>query len=259
MKSGGNDRGGEAVLHTQQLQIAGEGKHTERGLPLKTQVPSVKGLANVRLTDEEKTQIQRIESARQRGKLLTGAGVSQVAEEEQGSQTERAIMPSKFATQKLSSDVKKRGSGSSVGALVSKVREQLESVAHNKSLSSWWLHVEHEQGEGGLTIGALQQGMVQAGVSPEDAGMLLQAILENRLGSAGSTIPGDRAPERADFLSALLSPGKLPQKSLDAAQRRLLQGNAWWSEGQISSNFRISQVQEGISNRDANTILAMRH
>jgi len=238
------------------LTIEGESKLEPQ---LKPQL--LQGTAGEGLTDAEKVEILRRNQHARQHAIITGKAMGQGTEEEpRGSQTERAILPaSRFAThqnQQSAAVKQQRGTAATVGALVSKVREQLESTTQHKSLAAWWLSLESAQGKERLTLGAMQKGMVEAGVNPEDAGILIQSILEEN-GVAGALIPGDQAPIRAQFLEALIS-GKLPQKAMDAAQRRLLQGTAWWSDGQLSANFRISQVQEGISSRDAQTILTTR-
>jgi len=178
----------------------------------------------------------------------------------EGSQTECGIIQTLTASRRHSSPPRARSKKTSVGGLVSSVREILEKGAANKSLQTWWLKAESAS-EGSLTFGALQKKMEESGVSREDAGLFLQAVLEHTSGGqsiAGSSIPGDRAPARDEFLGALMS-GKLPQKALDAAHLRILQGTAWMTEGSISPNFRISQVQDGgVSHRDVNTILTSR-
>jgi hypothetical protein len=183
--------------------------------------------------------------------LIEGTGLRH---EELQELTDEALLPTRF-TEKHSVVARGRSSATNlVGPLISRVREHLE--VHYGSVAAAWVCIESNS-EGDLTLGGLQRGMVQAGVTPDDAGHLLQAIIENQRGQAAAAIPGDRAPARGDFMGALL-PGKLPQAALDAANRRSSGGSAWWSEGRISPNFRLSVVQDGVSSRDANTILSAR-
>jgi len=245
--------------YNEELEVQGMGRNQRMSTVPKEDVHvpetwrAVKDSGEEEPHGEEYAQQQKPHSARiMRGRAFNDAAA--IEDVEYGSLTERAIVPIGARSSLQGSQGRKRGSDT-IGALVSRVRNQLETT--HGSLAASWVHVESQYGEAGLTLGGLQRGMVEAGVLPDDAGIFIQAMLESQMGSAAATIPGDRAPARADFVGALM-PGKLRQQYYDAAQRRASSGSAWWSEGRVSPNFHIQRYPDGLTARDANTILTSR-
>merc|ERR1719424_2350156 len=104
---------------------------------------------------------------------------------------------------------------------------------------------------------------MDAGVSPEDSSLFLEAVLIGGGDSApmGSSFEGadmrmleGRKMDLSTFAAAF-KPGTLPQASVDLAGRKQPRGDSgkFWAQGKLGLNIHIGQ--QGISNRDANTIL----
>merc|ERR1719331_2518262 len=121
--------------------------------------------------------------------LILGHGLGNASHAKEGELPETALVP----MDKLQNIASARTLGSktnSVEDLVTRVREKLE--AKYDSVSAAWLAIESSRRGAERTLSSLQRELVQAGVSQDDAGHLLQAILENQCGQAAVAIPGDR-------------------------------------------------------------------
>jgi len=148
---------------------------------------------------------------------------------------------------------KRRGVDTAAG-LSARVREALEK--RFGSIAAAWASIEASCDVDRLTLAALQNCLVEAGIGVGDAGMLLQAILESK--GRLNCVPGDPAPSRSDFIAAL-SPGRLPQSMVDVAARKASAHCAWWCTGRsVSPNLRFSREPDGLSRLDAQSILSRR-
>lgn len=169
----------------------------------------------------------------------------------------------------------RRGPMEPVGMLVSRVRAQLERAHGSVTASLAALQEKGGEAEGGLSRRLLEQGLISAGVATEDALVFLQALLRESTSSVanGQQSSSDKAGADQPRLSleelqGALSPGGLPQRALDAAKlgmsasqlspvrgRLLLPGHHSWEEAVLEPRVFVGKLANGISHRDARTIL----
>lgn len=150
-----------------------------------------------------------------------------------------------------------------VGGLVNRVRELLER-SHGSVVEAWAAFAAGSgTSEGRLALGSLRRGLVEAGITADDASSFIQAMMELLVADTPSDRPVDSGIEGlslVDFTAALAPwarftrPGGLPQSALDAVRMGpTLHGP--WEDGADSPTISLGRQPYGISYRDARTIL----
>jgi len=135
---------------------------------------------------------------------------------------------------------------------VDRVRERLEKCYGSVYLAFTAIKARHVQEE--FTLKSLHQGLLKVGVDEEDAGILLQAIMETMLNSSDKCKQRRCVPTRSEF-THFLTPGRLPQAPVDMARRRLGSSMQWPGGSGALTTINVGRIPHGLSHRDAQTIL----